>query len=132
MGALELVAEFHSAFDIPVLDRPTLPEPERRALRERLLKEELDEFIEANKNGDLIEAVDAIIDLLYVLYGTALEYGIKTKPLFHEVHRSNMSKLGADGKPLRREDGKVLKGPNFFKPNILEVLLNQGMCDDPE
>jgi len=89
-----------------------------------LMDEENREYLEAAQNNDLVEVADALGDMLYILCGTILEHGMqyKIEEVFNEIQRSNMSKLGADGKPIYREDGKVLKGPNYFKPNIQGIL----------
>ena len=96
----------------------------RNLLRFNLMKEENEEYIEAANNNDLVEVADALGDMLYILCGTIIEHGLQDKidDVFNEIQRSNMSKLGEDGKPIYREDGKVLKGPNYFKPNISEIL----------
>ena len=88
------------------------------------MKEENDEYFDAAKNGDLVEVADALGDMLYILCGTILEHGLQSKieEVFDEIQRSNMSKLAEDGSPIYREDGKVLKGPNYFKPKIAEIL----------
>jgi predicted HAD superfamily Cof-like phosphohydrolase len=93
-------------------------------LRYRLMDEENREYLEAARRGDLVEVADALGDMLYILCGTILEHGMqhKIEEVFEEIQRSNMSKLGADGKPLYREDGKVLKGPDYFKPDIKSIL----------
>jgi len=89
-------------------------------LRFNLMKEENEEYLEAVQNNDLVEVADALGDMLYILCGTILEHGLqhKIEEVFDEIQRSNMSKLGEDGKPIYREDGKVMKGPNYFKPNF--------------
>lgn len=121
---LDAVELFHKTYGADVLDSPAIPSKERCDLRYKLLKEELDEFVEAYKNNDLVEVADALADLQYILCGSVLEFGLQHKfeAIFDEVQASNMSKLGADGKPLYREDGKVLKGPNYFKPDIKGIL----------
>ena len=93
-------------------------------LRYNLMKEENEEYLEAVKSNDLIEIGDALGDMLYILCGTIISHGFQDKieALFDEIQRSNMSKLGDDGKPIYREDGKVLKGPNYFKPDIEKIL----------
>ncbi len=91
-------------------------------LQVALLEEEVGEFVAASERGDLIGVADALADIVYVAYGTALTYGIDLDAMLHEVHRSNMSKLGSDGKPLIREDGKVLKSERYFPPDIESVL----------
>ena len=122
---LEAVAEFHTAFGAGVSQelKSDLGE-NKNLLRYNLMAEENNEYFEAAKNGDLIEVADALGDMLYILCGTILEHGMqhKIEEVFEEIQRSNMSKLGADGNPIYREDGKVLKGPNYFKPNIAAIL----------
>jgi predicted HAD superfamily Cof-like phosphohydrolase len=121
---IEQVREFHNSFGHPVLDVPMIPTIKRIILRRDLLIEENNELFGAAMKGDIVEVADAITDCFYVLVGTALEYGMQNvlESLFDEVHRSNMSKLGADGKPITREDGKTLKGPNYTPPNIQGIL----------
>ena len=89
-----------------------------------LMKEENEEYLEAVQNNDIVEIADALGDMLYILCGTILEHGLqhKIEEVFDEIQRSNMSKLGEDGKPIYREDGKVMKGPNYFKPNFSDIL----------
>lgn len=96
----------------------------KNELRFNLMKEENEEYLEAVKNNDIVEIADALGDMLYILCGTILEHGLQDKieAVFDEIQRSNMSKLGIDGKPVYREDGKVLKGPNYFKPNFEKIL----------
>ena len=118
---LEQVQEFHETYGLPVNAEINLTCEQTKALRINLLQEELDELKEALANNDAQETLDALIDLQYVLDGAFLSFGMQAvKELaFDEVHRSNMSKLGADGKPIRRpEDGKVMKGPNYFAPDL--------------
>ena len=93
-------------------------------LRYKLMKEENEEYLEAAQAGDLVEIADALGDMLYILCGTMLTHGLqgKIEEVYQEIQRSNMSKLGADGKPIYREDGKVMKGPNYFKPNFEKIL----------
>jgi predicted HAD superfamily Cof-like phosphohydrolase len=93
-------------------------------LRFTLMDEENKEYLEAIKNNDMIEVADALGDMLYILCGTIITHGMQDviDKLFEEIQRSNMSKLGNDGKPIYRKDGKVLKGPNYFKPNIAKIL----------
>ncbi len=122
---IEQVAEFHNAFSIPNANEPTaVLSAKDIQLRFDLLKEENEEYLEACKNGDMVEIADALGDLLYILCGTILRHGLQHKivEVFMEIQKSNMSKLGVDGKPIYREDGKVLKGENYFKPNISNVL----------
>ncbi len=119
------VAEFHTAFKLGMNKMPVAHiGDDRNMLRFNLMKEENEEYLEAAQNNDLVEVADALGDMLYILCGTIIEHGMQDKieEVFNEIQRSNMSKLGADGKPIYREDGKVLKGPNYFKPNIAEIL----------
>lgn len=96
----------------------------KNELRYNLMKEENEEYLEAVQNNDIVEIADALGDMLYILCGTILEHGLqyKIEEVFNEIQRSNMSKLGEDGKPIYREDGKVMKGPNYFKPNFSDIL----------
>lgn len=122
---LESVKEFHETYGLPVLGAPCISDEKTNALRINLLAEELDELKEALAQGDMVETLDALIDLQYVLDGAFLSFGLHhvKDTAFDEVHRSNMSKLGEDGKPIRREsDGKVLKGPNYFKPDLSQFI----------
>ncbi len=124
---LKAVQEFHEAFGLGVQNEPTVNLPENILdLRFNLMAEENEEYLEAAKNKDLVEVADALGDMLYILCGTILEHGMqyKIEEVFNEIQRSNMSKLDADGKPIYREDGKVMKGPKYFKPNIIEILEN--------
>ena len=122
---LEAVKEFHTAFKIGHSDHPiaNLPE-EKKILRYNLMKEENEEYLEAVQNDDLVEIADALGDMMYILCGTIIEHGLqhKIEEVFEEIQRSNMSKLGENGQPIYREDGKVLKGPNYFKPDIQSIL----------
>lgn len=122
-----MVDEFHRAFGVEVNEKPLDIIPlELRKLRESLVTEEYKEFIDALWRGDMVEIADSLADLAYVVYGTAVSLGIDLDAVFREVHRSNMTKLGEDGKPIYREDGKVLKGPNFEPPRIREVMNGNG------
>ena len=96
----------------------------KNELRYNLMKEENEEYLEAVQNNDIVEIADALGDMLYILCGTILEHGLQNKieEVFDEIQCSNMSKLGEDGKPIYREDGKVMKGPNYFKPNFSDIL----------
>ena len=119
------VHQFHTAFNLNIKDTPTVAISEdRKKLRFALMKEENEEYLEAAENNDLVEVADALGDMLYILCGTIIEHGMQDKieEVFNEIQRSNMSKLGEDGSPIYREDGKVLKGPNYFKPNIGAIL----------
>ena len=122
---IDMVKEFHEAFKINVNQEPTLDLSNQiKELRFNLMKEENEEYLEAVQNNDLIEVADALGDMLYILCGTILAHGMQHKitEVFEEIQRSNMSKLGADGNPIYRGDGKVMKGPNYFKPNIKAIL----------
>ncbi len=119
------VEEFHEVFQIGNRHEPTAKlEEDEYMLRYNLLKEENDEYLEACKNNDLVEIADALGDQLYILFGTILRHGLqyKIEEVFDEIQRSNMSKLDEHGKPIFREDGKVLKGKDYFKPDIKSVL----------
>ena len=122
---LNAVKEFHSAFGLGVNEIPTGHLGETvNMLRYNLMKEENEEYLEAVMNNDKIEIADALGDMLYILCGTIISHGLqhKIEEVFDEIQRSNMSKLGHDGKPIYREDGKVMKGPNYFKPDFREIL----------
>ena len=118
----ELVGDFMAAFGQKVEVEPTLSDFNTRELRLELIREELEELHEAVDAKDLVEVADALTDLLYVVYGAGHAFGIDLDECFLEVHNSNMSKLGEDGRPIYREDGKVLKGPNFFQPDLEGIL----------
>lgn len=122
---LEAVAEFHTSFGLGVSQEMKADlGKSKNELRFNLMKEENEEYLEAVQNNDLTETADALGDMLYILCGTILEHGLqhKIEEVFEEIQRSNMSKLDLNGKPIYREDGKVMKGPNYFKPNF-EVIL---------
>ena len=119
------VKEFHKAFKLDYLDKPKADlGMDKNKLRFNLMKEENEEYFEAANNNDMVEVADALGDMLYILCGTIIEHGMEHKidEIFKEIQNSNMSKLGADGSPIYREDGKVLKGPNYFKPDIEGIL----------
>ena len=119
------VTKFHTAFKLNMNSKPIADiGKERNLLRFNFMKEENEEYLEAANNNDLIEVADALGDMLYILCGTIIEHGMQDKieEVFNEIQKSNMSKLGDDGKPIYREDGKVLKGSNYFKPNIAHIL----------
>lgn len=122
---LTSVDEFHDIFKIgKAPSTPKLLAENEYTLRFNLMKEENEEYLEACKNNDLVEIADALGDELYILCGTILKHGLqhKIEEVFDEIHRSNMSKLDENGHPIFREDGKVLKGKGYFKPNIKEIL----------
>lgn len=118
-----MVLEFHTAFRLPVSPVPTVEVPlELVQLRGDLLDEELDELASAILVRDIVATADALADAVYVLFGTAWTFGIDLDAVLAEVHRSNMSKLGRDGRPILRPDGKVMKGPDYRSPDLLGVL----------
>ena len=122
---IKAVNEFHKAFGLGIQNSPTAElDTHRNLLRYKLMREENEEYLDAANNRDLVEVADALGDMLYILCGTIIEHGMqhKIEEVFDEIQKSNMSKLGADGKPIYREDGKVLKGPNYFKPDINSIL----------
>ena len=122
---LNAVKEFHTAFEIGFSENPKSDLGEsKNVLRFNLMKEENEEYLEAAQNNDLIEIADALGDMLYILCGTIIEHGLqhKIEAVFDEIQRSNMSKLNHDGKPIYREDGKVMKGPNYFKPDFSKII----------
>lgn len=122
---LKAVETFHNAFKITNRETPVAFTNDKEVnLRFELMDEENKEYLEAAKNNDLVEVADALGDMLYILCGTILSHGMqhKIEDVFNEIQRSNMSKLGEDGNPIYREDGKVLKGPNYFKPNLKVIL----------
>lgn len=122
---IECVEEFHNIYKLGNSEKPIGKlENNKEKLRFDLMKEENEEYLEAAKNGDIVEVADALGDMLYILCGTIIEHGMQNviEEVFEEIHRSNLSKLGEDGKPIYREDGKVIKGPNYFPPNIKKIL----------
>ena len=119
----ENVKLFMNTFDQEVKRSPKLPSEEVVDLRLDLIEEELQELTTASYNEDMVEIADALTDILYVTYGMGAALGIDLDKCFEEVQRSNMSKLGADGKPIYREDGKVMKGPNYSPPNLQRMVM---------
>ncbi len=122
---ISAVEAFHDAFKIDNNYAPTTNISEAdMELRHRLMQEENDEYLEAAKRGDLVEVADALGDQLYILCGTILKHGMQDKiaEVFQEIQRSNMSKLDKDGNPIYREDGKVLKSDQYFRPDIKSIL----------
>ena len=111
-----------TTFGQEVKTRPSLSSEKINNLRISLIDEELEEFKQAIKNNDLKEAIDALTDILYVTYGAGHAFGVNLDQCFDEVQKSNMSKLGKDGKPIYNEEGKVMKGPNYFKPNLSKFI----------
>lgn len=115
------VRDFHIAFGQLVGEKPNLPDENERHLRKVLLQEEFNEYLDAEKDNDIIEIADALADIIYIACGTAVAYGIPLDKIFDEVHRSNMAKL-VDGKVLRREDGKIQKPLGWTAPDIAGVM----------
>ena len=125
---IKAVQDFHEAFGLGVQHKPVAKLSEQKLkLRFDLMDEENKEYLEAAESNDLVEVADALGDMLYILCGTILEHGMqyKIEEVFNEIQRSNMSKLGGDGKPIYREDGKVMKGPNYFKPDLESILAKE-------
>ncbi len=116
------VKEFMKTFGQEVLESPKFPSKKIIQLRINLIKEELNELEEAVENNDLLEVADALTDILYVTYGAGHAFGINLDDCFEEVQRSNMSKLDKDGKPIYNDHGKVLKGPNYFEPDLKKFV----------
>ena len=122
MTNFEKVGQFMKTFGQEVKTKPGLSSEKINNLRISLINEEMEEFKEAIKNNDLKEAVDALTDILYVTYGAGHAFGVNLDKCFDEVQRSNMSKLGNDGKPIYNEVGKVMKGPGYFKPDLSKFI----------
>ena len=125
IGAVE---QFHDAFGIKNHYSPTIElTPDEVMLRYKLMREENEEYLEAAQNGDIVEIADALGDQLYILCGTILRHGLQDKiaEVFQEIQRSNMSKLDENGKPIYREDGKVLKSALYFRPDIKSILASE-------
>ena len=122
---LDAVKQFHTVYKLGFSEilKNDLGET-KNLLRYNLMKEENEEYLEAVQNKDMVEIADALGDMLYILCGTIIEHGLQDKieAVFDEIQRSNLSKLGQDGQPLYREDGKVMKGPNYFKPDFSAIL----------
>lgn len=119
------VQHFHEVFGIGNGNSPTADlDEDDFMLRYNLMREENEEYLDACRNGDLVEIADALGDMMYILFGTICKHGLQQQmaDVFDEIHRSNMSKLGADGKPIYLEDGKVLKGEGYFRPDIRAIL----------
>lgn len=125
---IDHVRDFHDAFGIENNESPTIAlSPEEIDLRYKLMREENEEYFDAAKKGDIVEVADALGDQLYILCGTILKHGMQHKivEVFEEIQRSNMSKLGPGGVAIYREDGKVLKGPDYFRPDIAGILAQE-------
>ncbi len=124
-GTINMVREFHDAFGISNAEKPQGRIAKKDVeLRYKLMAEENDEYLEAAENGDLVEVADALGDQLYILCGTILKHGLQHKivEVFEEIQKSNMSKLDKSGNPIYREDGKVLKSDQYFRPDIRTIL----------
>ena len=124
MTNFEKVGLFMSTFGQEVKKKSELSVEKINSLRLSLIQEELDELTKAIKENDILEVADALTDILYLTYGAGHAFGINLDKCFDEVQRSNMSKLGKDGKPIYNESGKVMKGPDYFKPDLSKFLLN--------
>ncbi len=122
MTNFEKVGLFMKTFGQEVKTKPSLSDDKINKLRVDLIDEELTEFKDAINNNDLKEAVDALTDILYVTYGAGHAFGVNLDKCFEEVQRSNMSKLGVDGKPIYNDAGKVMKGPRYFKPDLSQFI----------
>ena len=122
MTNFEKVGMFMTTFGQEVKTKPGLSSEKTNNLRINLIHEELEEFKQAVKNNDLKEVIDALTDILYVTYGAGHAFGVNLDECFDEVQKSNMSKLDKNGKPIYNADGKVMKGPNYFKPDLLKFI----------
>ena len=122
MSNFDDVKNFMNIYEQEVKTKPSFPSEKIVQLRYDLIKEELDELSVAIKDKDIVEVADALTDLLYVVYGAGHSFGIDLDKCFAEVQRSNLSKLNIDGKPIYNENGKVMKGPNYSKPNLKQFL----------
>ena len=122
MSNFNKVKTFMETFGQEVKNKPSFSDNKTNKLRYSLIKEELDELKVAMENDDLLEVADALTDILYVTYGAGHAFGINLDKCFEEVQNSNMSKLGKNGKPIYNKDGKVMKGPKYFKPNLIKFL----------
>jgi predicted HAD superfamily Cof-like phosphohydrolase len=122
MSNFDKVGTFMKTFGQEVKTKPSFSSDKINKLRIDLIKEELEELTEAMQKKDLLEVADALTDILYVTYGAGHAFGINLDACFNEVQNSNMSKLGKDGKPIYNESGKVMKGPNYFKPDFSKII----------
>ena len=123
MTNFEKVGLFMNTFGQEVKKKPSFSATKINDLRYNLIKEELDELKDALNKKDIVEVADALTDILYVTYGAGHAFGINLDKCFDEVQKSNMSKLDVSGKPIYNESGKVMKGPNYFKPNLKKIIL---------
>ena len=126
MTNFERVKKFMKTFGQDIKEKASFPNEKITSLRYDLIKEELEELREAIDNKDIKEVADALTDILYVTYGAGHAFGINLDKCFEEVQNSNMSKLGSDGKPIYNDKGKVMKGPKYFKPNLENLLHDEG------
>ena len=122
MSNFNKVKTFMNTYGQDVKEKAEFPENKIVQLRIDLIEEELNELKEAIKNKDIVEVADALTDILYVTYGAGHSFGVNLDECFDEVQRSNMSKLGEDGKPIFNDSGKVMKGPNYFAPNLKKIV----------
>ena len=122
MTNFESVGKFMETFGQEVKTKPEIPDAKTVELRIELISEELEELWDACKDKDIVSIADALTDILYVTYGAGHAFGIDLDKCFAEIQRSNMSKLGKNGKPIYREDGKVMKGPNYSEPDLKNTL----------
>ena len=122
MSNFNKVKAFMNTYGQEVKERAAFPENKIVQLRIDLIEEELNELKEAVKNNDIVEVADALTDILYVTYGAGHSFGVDLDKCFDEVQRSNMSKLGVDGKPIYNESGKVMKGPDYFAPDLKKII----------
>jgi predicted HAD superfamily Cof-like phosphohydrolase len=122
MSNFNKVKAFMNTYGQDVKEKAEFPENKIVQLRIDLIEEELNELKEAIKNKDIVEVADALTDILYVTYGAGHSFGVNLDECFDEVQRSNMSKLGQDGKPIYNDSGKVMKGPNYFAPNLKKIV----------
>ncbi len=122
MSNFNKVKTFMNTYGQEVKERATFPENKIVQLRIDLIEEELNELKEAVKNNDIVEVADALTDILYVTYGAGHSFGVDLDKCFDEVQRSNMSKLGVDGRPIYNESGKVMKGPDYFAPDLKKII----------
>ena len=122
MSNFNKVKAFMNTYGQDVKEKAEFPENKIVQLRIDLIEEELNELKEAIKNNDIVEVADALTDILYVTYGAGHSFGVDLDKCFDEVQRSNMSKLGEDGKPIYNESGKVMKGPNYFVPDLKKII----------
>jgi len=122
MSNFNKVKTFMNTYGQEVKEKASFPENKIVQLRIDLIEEELNELKEAVKNNDIVEVADALTDILYVTYGAGHSFGVDLDKCFDEVQRSNMSKLGVDGKPIYNESGKVMKGPDYFAPDLKKII----------